>query len=144
MDNKARNTSGDTSKTAEGRQSNLVVVGSSAGGVEALSILVSSLPPDFPAPIVLAQHLDPSRPSSLDTILQRRTTLPVVVVTDSSALEPGKIYVVPSNHHVSINDHRVEVQEDRSKRPRPSVDTLLSTAAVAYGERLIAAILTGS
>src|SRR6266576_2083583 len=90
----------------------LVVVGSSAGGVEALSILVSNLPLDFPAPIVLAQHLDPSRPSTLDLILQRRTNLPVEVVTSSSALQPGRIYVVPSNRHVSIKDHRVEVQED--------------------------------
>lgn len=122
----------------------LVVVGSSAGGVEALSVLVTTLPPDFPAPIVLAQHLDPSRPSSLDVILQRRTTLPVEVVTDHTALQSGKIYVVPSNRHVAIHDHRVEIQEDRMKRPRPSVDTLLSTAADAYGERLIAVILTGS
>lgn len=124
--------------------SDLVVVGSSAGGVEALSVLVNTLPPDFPAPIVLAQHLDPTRLSTLDLILQRRTTLPIEVVTSSSQLQAGKIYVVPANHHVLINDHRVELQEDRGKRPRPSVDTLLSTAAGAYGEHLIAVILTGS
>jgi two-component system CheB/CheR fusion protein len=122
----------------------LVVVGSSAGGVEALSILVSNLPEDFPAPIVLAQHLDPNRPSSLDSILQRRTRLQVEVVLSSTVLQPGRIYVVPSNRHVSIRDHRVEVQEDRSKRPKPSVDTLLSTAADAYKDRLVAVILTGS
>jgi len=122
----------------------LVVVGSSAGGVEALSTLVSMLPPDFPAPIVLAQHLDPSRPSSLDLILQKHTDLPVEVVMSSSQLYPGRIYVVPSNRHVSIRGHQVEVLEDRQKRPRPSVDTLLSTAATAYGEHLIAVILTGS
>src|SRR5205807_9854022 len=69
----------------------LVVVGSSAGGVEALSILVNNLPADFPAPVVLAQHLDPNRPSSLDTILRRRTLLPVEVVTSTSRLEKGKI-----------------------------------------------------
>ncbi|HEU5226533.1 MAG TPA: CheR family methyltransferase, partial [Ktedonobacteraceae bacterium] len=123
---------------------NLVVVGSSAGGVEALSILVSTLSPDFPAPVVLAQHLDPSRPSSLDLILQKRSDLPVEVVTSSNHLQAGRIYVVPSNRHISINGHRVEVLEDRQKRPRPSVDTLLSTAAAAYGEHLIAVILTGS
>src|SRR6266704_1139898 len=122
----------------------LVVVGSSAGGVEALSVLVGTLPANFPAPIVLAQHLDPTRPSSLDTILQRRSVLPVEVITSSSKLEVGKIYVVPANRSVAIRDHRVEVQEDRARRPRPSVDALLSTAAEAYGERLIAVILTGS
>ncbi|HET9919977.1 MAG TPA: CheR family methyltransferase, partial [Ktedonobacteraceae bacterium] len=124
----------------------LVVIGSSAGGIEALSILVGTLPSNFPAPIVLAQHLDISRPSNLDAILRRRATLPVEVVDSISRMEAGRIYVVPSNRHVSINDGHVEVQEDLSKRtrPRPSVDTLFSTAAEVYGERLIAVILTGS
>lgn len=124
----------------------LVVVGSSAGGIEALSVFVSTLSKDFPAPIVLAQHLDPSRPSSLDAILKQRTALPIEVVNASSLLEQGKIYVVPSNRHVSINDGHVEVQEDhlRRPRPRPSVDMLLSSAAEIYGDRLIAVILTGT
>ncbi len=122
----------------------LVVVGASAGGIEALSILVSTLPTDFPAPIVLAQHLDPNRPSNLDHILQRRTTLPVILVTSSSKLEPGKVYVVPANRHILVKDHHVEVQEDRPKRPRPSIDALLSSAAEVYGDRLIAVVLTGS
>ena len=128
----------------EHKSDDLVVVGSSAGGIEALSIFVGSLPQEFPAPIVLAQHLDPTRPSDLDAILQRRTALPVVVVNHSTILQAGNIYVVPANRHVSIRDHRVELLDGRLKRPRPSVDTLLSTAAEAYGERLIAAILTGS
>ena len=124
----------------------LVVIGSSAGGIEALSILASNLPVDFPAPIVLAQHLDPNRPSSLDTILRRRTALPVELVGTSSHLEAGKIYVVPSNRLVSINDGHVVVQEDATKRhyPRPSVDMLLSSAAEVYGDHLIAVILTGA
>src|SRR5256714_5004825 len=122
----------------------LVVVGSSAGGVEALSILVSTLPADFPAPIVLAQHLDPNRPSSLDGILQRRTQLSIDVVNSRTHLQPGKIYVVPANRHVTIDDSYVEVQGDHNKRPRPSVDLLFSSAAEVYGERLIAVILTGS
>jgi two-component system, chemotaxis family, CheB/CheR fusion protein len=124
----------------------LVVVGSSAGGVEALSILVSTLPNDFPAPIVLAQHLDPSRLSSLDTILRRRTSLPVELVSGVSPLEHRKIYVVPANRQVYIRDGHVEVVEEPSKttRPLPSIDALLSTAAGAYGDRLIAVILTGS
>lgn len=122
----------------------LVVVGSSAGGIEALSILVNTLPADFPAPIVLAQHLDPARPSSLDSILQRRTSLQVEVVSVNSRLEAGKIYVVPANRHVAISDGHVSIQGDHAKRPRPSVDLLLTTAASVYGERLIAVILTGS
>ncbi len=122
----------------------LVVVGASAGGVEALSTLVSTLPLDFPAPIVLAQHLDPNRQSNLDHILQRRTTLPIILVTSSSKLEPGKIYVVPANRHILVKDHHVEVQENGTRRPHPSIDGLLSSAADVYGDRLIAVILTGS
>jgi len=122
----------------------LVVVGSSAGGIEALSILVSSLPKDFPAPIVLAQHLDPYRTSNLDQILERRSTLPIVVVQDSTRLEVGKVYVAPSNHHVAIREGLVRLEDDYGNRPRPSVDLLLSSAAESYGDRLIAVILTGS
>jgi two-component system CheB/CheR fusion protein len=122
----------------------LVVVGSSAGGIEALSILVNGLPANFPAPIVLAQHLDPNRPSNLDVILRRRTSLPVQVVNSHTVLQVGTIYVVPSNRHVTISDGSVELQADHGRRPRPSVDRLLSSAAEVFGERLIAVILTGS
>ncbi|HJT55702.1 MAG TPA: CheR family methyltransferase [Ktedonobacteraceae bacterium] len=135
-----------TSEALNKNPGDLVVIGSSAGGIEALSILVSNLPLDFPAPIVLAQHLDPNRPSTLDTILRRRTALPVELVGTRSHLESGKIYVVPSNRLVSIEDGHVIVQEDGTKRPRPrpSVDMLLSSAAQVYGDHLIAVILTGA
>jgi two-component system CheB/CheR fusion protein len=122
----------------------LVVVGSSAGGIEALSVLVGTLPVGFPAPVVLAQHLDPKRPSNLALILERRASLPIVVVSEHTPLEAGKIYVVPANRHVRIRDGHVELEADHGDRPRPSVDLLLSSAASVYGERLIAVILTGS
>ncbi len=124
----------------------LVVVGSSAGGVGALSTLVSTLDKSFPAPIVLAQHLDPQRPSHLGSILERRSNLPIVVVSEQepTALERGKIYVVPANRHVKIIDGQVHLEGDHADRPKPSVDMLLSSAAQSYGEHLIAVILTGS
>lgn len=124
----------------------LVVVGSSAGGVGALSTLVSTVNKNFPAPIVLAQHLDPQRPSQLASILERRSTLPIVIVAEHSPtpLEVGKIYVVPANRHVKIRDGHVLLEGDHSDRPKPSVDRLLSSAAQSYGEHLIAVILTGS
>ena len=124
----------------------LVVVGSSAGGVGALTTLVSTLDKDFPAPIVLAQHLDPQRPSHLGTILERRSTLPIIVVNEDgpTPLENGKIYVVPANRNVKIVDGHVSLAGNSPERPKPSVDMLLSTAAQSYGEHLIAVILTGS
>jgi two-component system CheB/CheR fusion protein len=125
----------------------LVVVGSSAGGIEALSTLVATLPADFPAPLVLAQHLDPTYPSHLGEILARRSTLPVRTVTDQEPLLPGVVYVVPADRHVEITDHIVRLRtnnDDRQTGPKPSVDRLLTSAARVYGERLIAVILTGT
>jgi two-component system CheB/CheR fusion protein len=131
-------------ETQGSESTHLVVVGSSAGGIEALGILVSGLTEDFPAPIVLAQHLDPSRPSQLTGILERRSVVPVITVTESMKLQPGRVYVVPSNQHAVIRDGQVGLEGDHGDRPRPSIDLLLSTAARSYGERLIAVILTGS
>jgi two-component system CheB/CheR fusion protein len=135
----------DFDKTGK-QNEDLVVVGASAGGIGALSTLVGTLNKNFPAPVVLAQHLDPQRPSHLGSILERRTTLPVVVVSEDAPtlLENGKIYVVPSNRHVRIKDGHVHLQGDHADRPKPSVDILLSTAAQSYGEHLVAVILTGS
>ena len=128
------------------RNHDLVVVGSSAGGIGALTTLVSTLNNDFPAPIVLAQHLDPQRPSHLGPILERRSNLPIIVVSEDgpTVLENGKIYVVPANRNVKIVDGHVSLVGNTHERPKPSVDMLLSTAAQSYGEHLIAVILTGS
>ncbi|HEX6780079.1 MAG TPA: chemotaxis protein CheB, partial [Ktedonobacterales bacterium] len=124
--------------------SHLVVVGSSAGGIDALSTLVSTLPADFPAPIVLAQHLDPNRPSHLADILGRRSTLPVQTAGEHEPLVPGMIYVVPANRQVEISDSEITLQEENVGRFKPSIDRLLSSAAEVYGERLIAVILSGT
>ena len=126
----------------EGKE--LVVVGSSAGGISALSVFVSTLPHDFPAPVVLAQHLDPQRHSNLGAILERHSALPVVVVHDRVKLEKGNVYVVPANRHVKIFDGEVYVEGDNGGRPQPSIDLLLSSAAKSYGESLFAVVLTGS
>ena len=106
-------------------------------------MLVGSLPTPFPAPIVVAQHLDPNRPSRLGEILSRRSTIPVKLVNDVAPLEPGTVFVVPSDRHIHIDDHTIRVVDSRP-RPKPSVDMLMSTAAPIYGESLIAVILTGS
>ena len=130
---------GDANETGQ-----LVVVGSSAGGIEALSTLLAGMRRDFPAPVVLAQHLDPGRHSHLQAILQRKTSLPVVLVGNTVPLEAGSVYIVPSNHHVVITDSTVRMENDHGDRPRPSVDLLFQTAAKSYGERLVAVILTGA
>lgn len=126
-------------------ESTLVVVGSSAGGIEALSKLVSTLPAGFPAPVVLAQHLDPTKPSHLGEILARYSHLPVQTVTDHAPLEAGTVYVIPSDRNVEVTDHTLRLRADGpGKRPMPSINLLFSSAADAFGERLIAIILTGT
>ena len=121
----------------------LVVVGSSAGGVEALMELVATLPRAFATPVVIAQHLDPHRASSLGAILAQRASQPVVTVAEKETLAPGRIYVVPSNQHVQITGDAVQLLPDGEGGPVPSIDRLLSSAARSFGERLIAVILTG-
>lgn len=128
------------------QQYQLVVIGASAGGIDALLELVGGLAEDFPAPIVIAQHLDPRRPSHLAEILQRRSRNPVFTVEQATHLSAGRIFVVPSNRNVEIGDHDVRIVDIGSERtgPRPSVDRLLGTAARTFGETLIAVILSGS
>jgi two-component system CheB/CheR fusion protein len=114
------------------------------GGIEALSVILEALPADFRAPIVVAQHLDPAVPSGLAAILRKRTRLGVVAVEDSVPLAPATVYVVPSDRHVEIADGSVHVISDGSpKRPKPSIDLLFGSAAVAFGEHLIAVVLSG-
>jgi two-component system CheB/CheR fusion protein len=124
--------------------SHLVVVGSSAGGIEALSTLVSTLPGEFAAPLVIAQHLDPRRTSRLGEILGRHSTLPVRTVAEVGRLESGVVYVVPADRDIEITDHEIRLSADGLRHPKPSIDRLLSSAAEQFGEQLIAVILTGT
>ncbi|MBV9580519.1 MAG: hypothetical protein JO057_18205, partial [Chloroflexi bacterium] len=122
----------------------LVVIGASAGGIEALSTVVATLPTPFPSPIVVAQHLDPTRLSHLQEILARRSTLAVRTVTDTEPLEAGVVYVVPADRHVEITDHAVSLRAEAGRtRPKPSIDRLLASAAEIFKDQLIAVILTG-
>ncbi len=125
-------------------ESQLVVIGSSAGGIEALSRVVASLPADFAAPIVIAQHLDPRRPSHLHEILARHATLPVRVVEEREALEDGVIFVVPSNRLVDISQGDLRLRPAKPGAVAPSIDVLLESAAGVFGPGLVAVILTGS
>lgn len=122
----------------------LVVVGSSAGGIEALSELVSTIPEGFSTPVVIAQHLDPARKSRLEEILARRSVLPVRTVTKHEVLEPGVVYVVPANRHVNVTDSEIDLRADTQGPPKPSVDLLMKSAAQVFGERLIAVVLSGT
>lgn len=125
-------------------EAKLVVIGASAGGIEALTRVVADLPADFPAPVVIAQHLDPRRPSHLGEILGRHANLPIKVVEETSALEDGVIFVVPSNRLVEVAKGQLRLRPARPGKVAPSVDLLLESAARSFGAGLTAVILTGT
>ncbi len=131
-------------RDAVGDDRALFVIGASAGGVDALEQLLSSLPSDFGAPIVIAQHLDPDAPSRLEQVLHDVSTLPLVTVKDGTQLQAGTVYLVPSGQHVEIKDSRlVASSKMRRARPQPSIDLLFQSASEAYGEHLVAVLLSG-
>lgn len=122
-----------------------IVVGASAGGVEALRTLVGALPADLPAAVFVVLHLPAQSPSMLPGILTRSGPLPAVHPADGDAIEPGRIYVAPPDCHLLIErDHVRVVRGPKENRHRPAVDPLFRTAARAYGPRVIGVILTGS
>ncbi len=125
-------------------ESYLVVIGASAGGIEALVRLVTALPAEFPAPVVIAQHADPHAPSHLGEILQRQTALQVVTIDEGEEeMRPSTIYVVPAGRNVAIRAAKVMGSGRLRGHPIPSIDALFISAAEAYGDRVIAIILTG-
>jgi two-component system CheB/CheR fusion protein len=121
----------------------LVVTGSSAGGIDALLALVAGLSADFPAPIVIAQHLDPTHPSRLPAVLAQRSPLPVRLVGERDELQQGSIYVVPPDRDVVVEDGAVMVRQVDRSGPKPSIDRLFATAAESYGDRLVGVIFSG-
>ena len=122
----------------------LIVIGASAGGIDALLTLVASLPATLGAAIVVAQHLDPTRKSHLGELLGRRSPLPVVTVAERTRLLPGTIHVVPADCDVAIDDHHLGLYKEGRGLSRPSIDRLMSTAAHVFGDALIAVILSGN
>lgn len=125
----------------------LVVIGSSFGGLEAVSTVLSALPAGFPLPVVIAQHRAPAPPEGdPSAIWQRHTSLPVCEAEDKSPIAPGHVYVAPADYHLLIESRGVFAlsTEGPALRSRPSIDVLFETAAEAYGAGVIGVILTGA
>lgn len=122
----------------------LIVIGTSAGGVEALQTLVGTLPKDMAAAVLIVMHTSPQGPYLLPQILGRAGPLPVALTIDGAPIEPGKIYVAPPDHHLFVKGACLQlVRGPKENRSRPAVDPLFRTAAAAYGPRVIGVILTG-
>ena len=123
----------------------IIVIGSSAGGVDALLRLCATFPADLPAAVFVAQHLSPSARSVLPMLLGRAGPLPALAPTDGQAFEAGHIYVASPDHHMLVRpDNKVLVRRGPyENRTRPAINALFRSAARAYGGRVTGVVLTG-
>ena len=123
----------------------VIAIASSMGGIEALKKVVSTLPSDFPAAIILVQHLSPQHESYLAEIIGRDTELRVRQAKEGMVLCAGNIYVTPPNKHLIINSNETLSLSDEPKEHfvRPSAEYTFKSLAKSYKERAIAVVLTG-
>lgn len=123
----------------------LVGIGASAGGLEALSLLISHLPPSLPCAYVVVQHLSPSYRSMLGEILARETVLPVREISDGEAPVPGTLYVVPPNHNIELREGHLHLNMAGSEVvPKPSVNLFFNSLAEERGETAVGIVLSGT
>ena len=123
----------------------IVVIGASAGGMEALKILVSQLPSTLPAAVFVVWHIASELPSALPLILDRVSELPVAHAIDGETIEPGRVYVAPPDYHLLVESGFVRLgRGPRENRSRPAIDVLFRSAARSYASRVIGVVLTGS
>lgn len=124
----------------------IIALAASAGGLRALTDVLSGLPRDFPVALVVVQHLDPRHRSLMAEILGKRTSLLVKQAREGDTLEPGLALIAPPNRHLLVNpDRTVSLsQSELVHFVRPSADLLFESAAAAYKERAIAVVLSGT
>lgn len=124
-------------------QTRLVVIGASLGGLSALRQIVRSLPPSFPAPICVVQHVGAHK-SILPALLTSSGEVPAVHPSDGEALKSGCIFIAPPDHHMRVEGETVKLlRGPKEHHTRPAIDPLFRSAALSYGKRTIGIVLTG-
>ena len=123
----------------------IIVVGTSAGGLEALDQLVGQLPADLRASIFIVQHMAAHNSGEpLLRRLSRHKAFQPKLAEDGERFQPGRIYIAPPDNHLLVKNGKVLVTKGaRENRHRPGIDPLFRSAAVAYGARVIGVVLTG-
>lgn len=124
---------------------NIVVVGASSGGVDALKELAAALPRDLRAAVFVVLHVAPYSLGILPEILERAGPLPASNARDWERIEPGRIYVAPPDHHMTVerSGYVRVTRGPRENRFRPAVDALFRSAAHAFGPRVVGVVMTG-
>lgn len=124
----------------------LVAIGASWGGLHAVERVLGSLPEDFGAAVVIAQHRRAdSDDNRLAELLGGRCVLPVYEAEDKQSLDPGTVLLAPADYHLLVEHGMVALSVDAPEHfSRPSIDVLLGSAADAYGDRAAGVVLTGS
>jgi two-component system, chemotaxis family, protein-glutamate methylesterase/glutaminase len=123
----------------------VIVMGASAGGVEALRAVVAGLPPDLPAAVVVVLHIPRGAPSALPGILDRAGPLPAVAAEQAAALGAGVVHVAPADHHVLVVDGHLRLSAGPIENGhRPAIDPLFRSAALAHGPDTIGVVLSGT
>lgn len=121
-----------------------VVLGSSAGGIEALTRLLPAFTKDVDASVFIVQHLPADGNSVLDLVLARATPFPAAFAQDGEAIRPGRVYVAPPDRHLLLEEGRVRLWRGaRENRSRPAIDPLFRSAAATRRGRVIGAVLSG-
>lgn len=124
---------------------NIVVVGASAGGFEALKKIVQRLPSDLDASIFIVWHMSPDVRGILPDVLNKLQTIHAAHAYDKEPIKTNRIYIAPPDHHLIIEDDLIRVTRGpKENRFRPAVDPLFRSAAYAYGKRVIGVILSGA
>ena len=122
-----------------------IVLGASAGGVEALQEVVAGLPADLHVPVFVVLHIPPFSASTLPAILARAGQLPAVHPSDGDDIRPGIIYVAPPDRHLLIDGRKIGIKAGpKENRFRPSIDALFRSAAYCYGSGAIGVVLSGA
>jgi len=122
----------------------IIVVGASAGGINALKEFVRFLPADFKGSVFVVLHIPAYTETYLPHILSKAGPLKAEIPKDGETIEPGKIYVAPNDHHMLLEGSKVIVRRGpKENRFRPSIDALFRSAAYVYGPRVIGVVLSG-
>src|SRR5436190_4103056 len=123
---------------------NIVVVGTSSGGVEALRTVVASLPADFQGSMFLVMHIGSGSLGLLPSILARVSAVPVISPSDGESVQPGRVYVASPDRHLLLEPGQVCLSKGPKENWfRPAIDPLFRSAALAYGPRVVGVVLTG-